>query len=318
MDARTDPHPVRDFFINDLIDYAPKDDQELMQRPFFSIAKQKRNKPIEYTSADGTIWVKVEANPTYGMATIWDADILIWCISRLMMSVKKGTNDIDGVIHTTPYQLLKGIARETGGEDYKKLMAALTRLQTTRVETNIRKGRRKFASFHYIDSVEGQGDLGSEEQLKSLSIRVPEWLLHGIREGAVLTLDREYFLLKGGIERAVYRAARKHAGSQRTGWTCRLSVLHEKTGSEAPLKGFTFRMRKLMDKDQLPRYAMTPTETENGEPAVHFIDRKFLTEDEKLKRAEVSKRFARDQARTGWIDSGAHPDGFEMAFDRWC
>ena len=31
MSARADPHPIRDFFIADLIDYAPKDSAEMME-----------------------------------------------------------------------------------------------------------------------------------------------------------------------------------------------------------------------------------------------------------------------------------------------
>jgi hypothetical protein len=34
-----------------------------MERSFFSLAKRKRLKPIEYTSPDGTIYVKVYAMP---------------------------------------------------------------------------------------------------------------------------------------------------------------------------------------------------------------------------------------------------------------
>ncbi|MBF0336091.1 MAG: replication initiator protein A, partial [Alphaproteobacteria bacterium] len=49
-----------------------------MERPFFSLAKRKRVKPIDYRSPDGSVWVRVEPHQTYGMATIYDADILIW------------------------------------------------------------------------------------------------------------------------------------------------------------------------------------------------------------------------------------------------
>jgi len=35
---------------------------------------------------------------------------------------------------------LKGIARETGGTNYNQLLAAIKRLKTTTIETNIRAG----------------------------------------------------------------------------------------------------------------------------------------------------------------------------------
>jgi len=79
---RADPHPIRDFFVADLVDYAPKDHPEMMERPFFSISKRKRLKPIEYRSDDGSVLVRATGHPEHGMASIWDCDIIIYCISK--------------------------------------------------------------------------------------------------------------------------------------------------------------------------------------------------------------------------------------------
>src|SRR3546814_13147589 len=77
------------------MNYLPlKDQREVMERPFFSLQKRKRLKPIEYRSPDGEAWVKVEAMPAYGMATIWDADILIWAASVLNRMKEQGVNDM--------------------------------------------------------------------------------------------------------------------------------------------------------------------------------------------------------------------------------
>src|SRR3546814_14983153 len=62
----------------DFSDISLRDYQETMQRPFFSLSKKKRLKPIEYLSPDKSVTVHVSANPAYGMATIWDADIMIY------------------------------------------------------------------------------------------------------------------------------------------------------------------------------------------------------------------------------------------------
>lgn len=317
MSARPDPHPIRDFFISDLVDYAPKDSAEMMERPFFSISKRKRNKPIHYESPDGKLYIKVTANPIHGMATIWDADILIWCISQIMAQKDAGKNEIRPVIQTTPYELLRGIARSTGGHDYAELMKAIRRLRTTEVETNIRAGKRKYTAFHYLGDIEGEGEGQDDpEQLKSLTLRVPDWLLDGIMVGNVLTLDREYFLLTGGIERAIYRVARKHAGSQPKGWTCKMETLHLKTGSESPLKKFAFRIREMCRSDELPRYAMRETQTQDGSPAVLFIDRQFLDEDADRKSGDPAQR-RREDARAAWIDADRNPREFDRAWSAW-
>src|ERR1700720_252872 len=57
-------------------DLAARDAQDLMAYPFFSLAKSKRIIPIDFRA--GTILIRVEAVPEHGMATIWDADVLIW------------------------------------------------------------------------------------------------------------------------------------------------------------------------------------------------------------------------------------------------
>ena len=105
-----------DLFILSLTEFQLRDSRETMERPFFSLAKRKRLKPIEYESDD--VWVKVEPHQNYGMATIWDADILIWAASALIDMKNRGVNDIPNELHFQPYDLLKSIKRSTGGEHY--------------------------------------------------------------------------------------------------------------------------------------------------------------------------------------------------------
>jgi plasmid replication initiation protein len=63
-------------------DLAPRDAQDLMAYPFFSLAKTKRVVPIDFSA--GAISIRVEAVPEHSMATIWDADVLIWAASQIV------------------------------------------------------------------------------------------------------------------------------------------------------------------------------------------------------------------------------------------
>lgn len=314
--TRSDPHPIRDFFVADLIDYAPKDHTDMMERPFFSIAKRKRLKPIEYTNSDGLVFVRVTPNPDHGIATIWDADILIYCISKVVAARDRGDNDFGQSIFVTPYELLKGIARETGGKDYADLIAAIKRLSTTSVETTIRGGKSRFAMFSWLE-VEGEGEkLDNPSEIKTLELRLSNWMFKGIMSGkGVLTLDREWFLLKGGLERVIYRIARKHAGDQPQGWMCSFDVLYKKTGSEEEMRNFAVRLRKLVAKNDLPRYAMRLTQTVDGAPAVFFIARHHL--DARQQTVETYRVSDRDRARMVWLDSGRSPREFDAHFNEW-
>jgi plasmid replication initiation protein len=50
-------------------DLAPRDAQDLMAYPFFSLAKTHRTTPIDFRMNE--IAIRVEAVPEHGMATIW-------------------------------------------------------------------------------------------------------------------------------------------------------------------------------------------------------------------------------------------------------
>lgn len=305
MSKRRDPNPEFDFFIPLMNDLPLKDQREVMERPFFSLQKRKRLKPIEYRSPDGEAWVKVEAMPAYGMATIWDADILIWAASVLNRMKEQGVNDLPRTLTTTTYDLLRGIRRGTGGRDYSELQAALSRLETTSIRTSLRAPKRRTeAQFGWLDGWSLEVDAATD-QPRGMTITLSNWVYEGIvSERSLLTMHHDYFLLTGGLERALYRVARKHVGQQRGGWTCRLEVLREKTGSDAAPKEFARMVRKIIEADQLPEYTMTITKTTEGAPAALFelrgaaeaaeLHAKLEADRERRERAEADRLRAQE------------------------
>ena len=274
MTRRRDPNPSLDFFIPLLNDVPLKDQREVMERPFFSLQKRKRLKPIEYTSPDGDTWVKVEAMPAYGMATIWDADILIWAATALNRMKSQGLNDLPRTLKTTTYDLLRAIKRDTGGKAYMELQAALQRLETTSIRTSLRAPtRRTEAQFGWLDGWTLEVDQATG-QPRGMTLTLSNWVYEGIvNERSLLTMHQDYFLLTGGLERALYRIARKHAGVQPEGWLCRLEILHEKTGSDSPPKEFNRMLRKIVERNQLPEYDLQLTQTQDGSPALFVVSR---------------------------------------------
>src|SRR6478672_4039209 len=77
-----------DLFAASFADIPIRDQRDTMERPFFSLAKKPRIVPIEYQVND--VWVKVSPNPEFGMATIWDADILIWASTQITEQLDRG------------------------------------------------------------------------------------------------------------------------------------------------------------------------------------------------------------------------------------
>lgn len=275
-----------DLFVPILLDFPLKDQRETMERPFFSLQKRKRLKPIDYTSPDGAIFVKVEAVPAYGIATIWDADILIWASSAIQRMKAQRINELPRVLKVTAFDLLKSMQRDTGGKGYKELHAALDRLQTTTIWTSIRaENKGKGTRFSWIDAWSFDYDAGGRPT--NINITLSDWIYEGIiNEKSVLTIHPDYFQLQGGLERAVYRIARKHAGDQETGWTCRLSLLQDKTGSDSSPKEFARMMKRIADSQSLPEYQVTLTTTVDNASAAHFVRRSALAR--AAARAEIA------------------------------
>lgn len=247
-----------DLFLPYISDLPLRDQREMMERPFFSLAKSKRIKPIDYQSPDGKLWVHVSTNPDYGMATIWDADILIYCASTLADMARRGVNDVPRKLHLMPYDLLRAIGRPTTGRAYELLGQSLDRLVSTTVKTNIRAENRREATFSWLD---GWTQLVDEktERSRGMTIELSNWFYEGVlMQGGILSIDRAYFDISGGRERWLYRVARKHAGGAGdAGFAISLPTLFEKSGAEGQYRRFKFEILKIAERNELPGYSIT-------------------------------------------------------------
>ena len=232
---------------------APRDQRDLMERPFFSLAKAKRVTPISYKT--GNTEVQVYAVPEHGMATIWDADVLIWAGSQLVEAADRGL-PTSRFFRFTPYQLLTAIGRATGNREYLLLRGALARLQSTVIRTTIRHGEHwRRQQFSWINEWE---ELATRDgRIEGMEFVLPDWFYQGVLDRRlVLTIDPAYFRLSGGIERWLYRVARKHAGRQQQGWRFDLRHLHAKSASTARFSDFALDLRRIAARQPLPGYML--------------------------------------------------------------
>ena len=234
-------------------DIAPRDAQDLMAWPFFSLAKRRRVTPIDFRM--GATWISVEAVPEHGMATIWDADVLIWAASQIVAARDAGL-PTSRLMATTPHEILTFTGRGTGKDHYDRLKAALDRLQSTTVATSIRQQhQRRRHRFSWIN--EWQERLDGDGHPLGLELILPDWFYAGVVDRTfVLTIDRAYFDLTGGLERWLYRIVRKHGGQQEGGWSFDVPHLHLKSGALSPLKQFAFELRAIVQRQSLPGYAL--------------------------------------------------------------
>lgn len=261
------PHDQMDLFRALPGGLAPRDAQDLMAYPFFSLAKSRRLKPIDFKA--GSIVIRVEAVAEHGMATIWDADILIWAASQIVEARDAGLRT-SRLMAATPYEILTFIGRGVSRRDYDRLKSALDRLQSTTVATSIRQPtERRMHRFSWINEWKERAD--HRGRPLGLELILPDWFYATVLEDAlVLTIDRAYFSLTGGLERWLYRLVRKHGGHQKHGWSFSLKHLHAKSGSLSPLKHFTYDLRDIVCRQPLPGYRLELVRAYDAPPRLSF------------------------------------------------
>jgi plasmid replication initiation protein len=89
--------------------------------------------------------------------------------------------------------------------------------------------------------------------MSAVEITLNEWLFNAVVAREILTLNRDYFRLDGGLERRLYELARKHCGRQAK-WAVSVDLLHKKSGSQATLKKFRELLKRAVGNDALPDY----------------------------------------------------------------
>ena len=80
-------HPQQDFFIADIFDAISLQlDMASMEYPLFAL-KNGDNRVRQYKQKGFD--VVIAPNPLYGMATIHDKDIWVYCISKIMQAIRE-------------------------------------------------------------------------------------------------------------------------------------------------------------------------------------------------------------------------------------
>jgi len=299
-------HPQQDFFIADIFDaISIQLDMASMEYPLFAL-KAGDKKTREYKIKDFSI--VIAPNAQYGMATIHDKDIWIYCVSKLMQAVREGEN-ISSTVHFTIYDYLKTTNRTTSGRDYERAKDSLDRLSGTRITTNIETDRmRESRGFGLIDSwriVEEK-----DGRMVRVSINLPQWLYRSITSKSVLTINPDYFRLRKPLDRRIYELARKHCGHNNM-WKFDLKTLYERSGSTSKLEKFRLNIKKLAEVNGLPDYSVEYNLEKDQVTFYKRIILKNLTEEikaeaqeNKPKRKRITEYEAGQLARPGeeWPD----------------
>lgn len=248
-----DRHPQHELFYCDVADAALKDMMPQLEHPFYSLSKKPETTVRRYEHNGNYLEIIPSVK---GMATIYDKDILIYCISQIMHAIKNGEK-VSKRVRINSHELLIFTNRGTSGRDYMALQDSLERIRGMTISTNIKTGdEEQIDTFGLIESSSVRRKHGLDGRLLWCEVTLSDWVFNAIEANEVLTLHPDYFRLRKPMERRVYEIARKHCGRQEI-WRARFETLHKKTGSKATSFEFRRMIRDLAKGNHLPDYYVT-------------------------------------------------------------
>ncbi|HSA46608.1 MAG TPA: replication initiator protein A [Candidatus Competibacteraceae bacterium] len=234
---------------------ANKDDIASMEHPIFSLSTKPDMRVLHYENNGNTITIKPS---NYGLATIHDKDILLYCASYLRAAMNEGKTH-NRTVRFTVYDFFVSTNRLTNGRNYQLFKTALNRLRGTTINTNIKTGGLTIEEgFGIIDAWRAVKEDKSGRVIAA-EIKVSEWFYNAVLTNELLTINPDYFRLRMPIERRVYEMARKHCG-ERPFFKIGLDKLKKTVGSSSTSREFRRIIGKIILNNHLPDYEITQSE----------------------------------------------------------
>ena len=249
-----------DFFVPTIQDVPIKDGLDLMDIAVFRLAKSQTRKGdiIRHELPGVTITV---AGGAHGMATIMDYDIVLMMVSHLAEQTRlyrQGRVPKPAkFFRPSSVEIFKFCRVSKGGSSYDMLAEALRRLQGTFIEIAQTTGAKKSRRTGYFPLIAGADVISKTDsgRIGTVEIIIPDWMYDAVtmhNHPEVLTVDPDYFLLKKGLARFVYRLARKAAGKGEALYS--FKAIHARSGSTRDIYNFTKSLRNLIASNALPSY----------------------------------------------------------------
>lgn len=240
-----------DLFVADILDVSPKGDLNTMENPVFALSTKPDLQVWRYENGD----TYVEVAPSqYGRPTIFDKDLLMYCISQVVEGMNRGRT-ISQRVQIVAHDYLRATGRGTGGKDYEAMLSAIQRLRGVTITTNIGRKTRRAEVRGLIESatvIESDG----RNRMISIEMVLSDWIFEAITTKRILTYSPKYYMLRKANERRLYELCRKHCGSQAI-WQCGEAKLYEKFGTRSNPREFRRTLKELTAVTQnIPDYTV--------------------------------------------------------------
>ena len=218
-----------------------RNERNLMMFPFCSTAKAKRVQSIRYTSADGKRWLEVTANYEYGMAKIWDFDILRFALSKAG-EVALQVGYFPSCIEFTAYECLKAIGRDAkAGKNYIWIEEAFDRLVSTTYKGNIFKedeNRSEVFTLINIEYIKNQ-----QGQVDKIRMHFNQRIQESAKLRGLLAIDKIILREEAGIKKRLLELVAVSMGRE-SSWTVGMERLQALCAHEGTLKRFKYELKQ--------------------------------------------------------------------------
>ena len=214
-----------------------------LEFPLFSLKLDKKTLEYEFTSKNGTI-ITIR-NTNLGRATIQDADLWLYCITKMMQLIYE-EKTLTRRVTFIGYDFLKRTGRVASNSNYNQITKSLQRLASTRLETNRTIETWEIgAGIGLLDSYEYIKDRKTGKVIK-IEVILPEWLFAEIVSKKITTINPQYLELKP-LEKRIYQIAKIHCRKDSFNNVFNLEYLAKKVGSFSTVELFRFKIKKMQE-----------------------------------------------------------------------
>lgn len=243
-------HPTSDVFLTEIFSGKLRNSIDSMSYPLFAL--KSGDMQIRTYGDDSDVKVMIKPDAEGGIATIYDKDIWIYCISQLMSGINRG-EAVTGTLRFIAHDFLMATNRGVSKDDYQRLEAALVRLQGTSIRTNLHLGKKRSSTMQFNLIESWRIERNDKGRMQYVEVTLPQWLFQSIKQKYVLSMSPDYFRLRKALDRRIYELCRKYCGKQEC-WKISIDVLHQKSGSRTSLKDFRRNIKLLAESNEMPDY----------------------------------------------------------------